>query len=133
MATKSVIKSMSFNTQDYMNEGQLEYFKNKLVCRKAELLGKISQHREKIKTLKTNQADILDSSIYSMDLEQEVRAYERYSQVLLQIDSALARINDGRFGYCELTGKPIGLARLEAVPFACLSIEALEGLESGCC
>ena len=133
MKTESVIKSMGFNTQDYMNARQLDYFKNKLVCRKGELLGKISRHREKIKSLKTNQADILDSSMYSMDLEQEVRTYERYSQVLFQIEHALARIRDGRFGYCELTGKPIGLERLEALPFASLSIEALEDLESGCC
>lgn len=131
METKSVIRSMGL--KEYMNEGHLEYFKNKLICRKMELLGKISRHREKIKTLKTNQADILDRSIYSMDLEQEIRIYERCSQVLRQIDEALERISAGRFGYCELTGRPIGLERLEALPFANLSIEALEELESGYC
>lgn len=131
METKSVIRSMGL--KEYMNEGQLDYFKNKLICRKMELLGKISRHREKIKTLKTNHADILDRSLYTMDLEQEIRIYERYSQVLRQIDEALERISDGRFGYCEFTGKPIGLERLEALPFANLSIEALEEMESGYC
>lgn len=133
METKSIIKSMGSDSQEYMNERQRMYFKNKLVFRKYELMGKISLQREKIKTLKTNHADILDRSCYSMDLEHEIRTYERYSQVLRQIDGALARIRDGRFGYCELTGKPIGLERLEALPFASLSIEALEDLESGCC
>jgi DnaK suppressor protein len=131
METKAVIRSMGL--KEYMNEGQLDYFKNKLICRKMELLGKISLHREKIKTLKTNHADILDRSRYTMDLEQEIRTYERYSQVLRQIDEALERISDGSFGYCEFTGKPIGLERLEAMPFANLSIEALEELESGYC
>ncbi|OGQ87317.1 MAG: hypothetical protein A2464_05625 [Deltaproteobacteria bacterium RIFOXYC2_FULL_48_10] len=131
METKAVIRSMGL--KEYMNEGQLDYFKNKLICRKMELLGKISLHREKIKTLKTNHADILDRSLYTMDLEQEIRTYERYSQVLRQIDEALERIGNGSFGYCEFTGKPIGLERLEALPFANLSIEALEELESGYC
>ncbi len=129
METKAIIRSMGL--KEYMNEGQLDYFKNKLICRKTELLGKISRHREKIKTLKTNHADILDRSLYTMDLEQEIRTYERYSQVLRQIDEALERISDGSFGYCEFTGKPIGLERLEALPFANLSIEALEEMESG--
>ena len=131
MKTKAIIRSMGL--KEYMNEGQLEYFKNKLICRKMELLGKISRHREKIKTLKTNHADILDRSLYTMDLEQEIRTYERYSQVLRQIDEALERISNGSFGYCEFTGKPIGLERLEVLPFANLSIEALEELESGYC
>lgn len=133
MGTEYVIKGMGFNPQEYMNASQLEYFKNKLVSRKMELLGKISLHREKIKSLKTNHADILDRSLYAMDLEQEIRTYERYSQVLRQIDEALERISDGSFGYCEFTGKPIGLDRLEALPFANLSIEALEEMESGYC
>jgi DnaK suppressor protein len=131
METESVIRGMGL--KGYLNEGQLDYFKNKLICSKVELLGKISRHREKIKTLKTNHADILDRSLYTMDLEQEIRTYERYSQVLRQIDEALERISDGSFGYCEFTGKPIGLERLEALPFANLSIEALEEMESGYC
>ena len=57
METKTVIKGMGFNSQEYMNEKQLMYFKNKLIFRKLELMGKISLQREKIKTLKTNHAD----------------------------------------------------------------------------
>jgi DnaK suppressor protein len=133
MKAESVIRGMGIQTRDYMNEVQVAYFKNKLSSSKVDLLEKISRHREKIKTLKTNHADVLDRSLYTMDLEQEIRIYERYSQVLRQIDDALERISAGRFGYCEFSGRPIGLERLEALPFANLSIEALEELESGYC
>lgn len=133
MKTKSVIRGMGVQNRDYMNEVQVGYFKNKLISSKVDLLEKISRHREKIKTLKTNHADVLDRGLYTMDLEQEIRSYERYSQVLRQIDDALERISAGSFGYCEFSGRPIGLERLEALPFANLSIEALEELESGYC
>jgi len=133
MKTKSVIRGMGVQPRDYMNDSQVAYFKNKLICSKVDLLEKISRHREKIKTLKTNHADVLDRSLYTMDLEQEIRIYERYSQMLRQIDDALERINTGSFGYCEFSGRPIGLERLEALPFANLSIEALEELESEHC
>jgi DnaK suppressor protein len=66
-----------------------------------------------------------------MDLALEVKSFERHSDMIVQVDRALARIDDGSFGYCELTGDKIGLRRLEAIPFTTLSIKALEEFEAG--
>jgi DnaK suppressor protein len=117
--------------EPYMSEGQLAYFKGKLLQRKDELRNRISKSIKKIKTLEAAQADILDRSNSYIDLELEVKGFERHSDMIVQVDHALARIDDGSFGYCELTGDEIGLRRLEAIPFATMSIKALEAFESG--
>jgi DnaK suppressor protein len=117
--------------EPYMSEGQLAYFKGKLLQRKDELCNRISKSIKKIKTLEAAQADILDRSNSYIDLELEVKGFERHSDMIVQVDRALARIDDGSFGYCELTGDEIGLRRLEAIPFATMSIKALEAFESG--
>ena len=114
-----------------MREGQLVYFKDKLMVRKDELRNRISNSIKKIKTLEAAQADILDRSNSYIDLELEVKSFERHSDMIVQVDRALARIDDGSFGYCELTGDEIGLRRLEAIPFAAMSIKALEEFETG--
>lgn len=116
--------------EPYMSEGQLAYFKDKLVQRKNELQNKISKSIKKIKSLEAAQADILDRSNSYIDLELEVKGFERHSDMILQVDRALARIDEGSFGYCELTGDEIGLRRLEAIPFATMSIKALEEFEA---
>ena len=117
--------------EPYMSDRQIDYFRDKLVDRKAELKAKISTAIEKIKTLESVQADILDRSNAYIDLELAVKSFERYSNMLDQVDRALERIDDGSFGYCELTGSEIGLRRLEAIPFATMSIAALEEFETG--
>lgn len=122
---------VSLDNEPYMSEGQLAYFKDKLQQRKDELRNRISQSIKKIKTLEAAQADILDRSNSYIDLELEVKSFERHSDMIVQVDRALARIDDGSFGYCELTGDEIGLRRLEAIPFATMSIKALEAFESG--
>ncbi len=119
------------DNEPYMSEGQLAYFKGKLLQRKDELHNRISQSIKKIKTLEAAQADILDRSNSYIDLELEVKSFERHSDMIVQVDHALARIDDGSFGYCELTGDEIGLRRLEAIPFATMSIKALEAFEAG--
>ena len=116
--------------EPYMSDGQLAYFKEKLTRRKAELSRKISNAIAKIKTLEAAQADILDRSNSYIDLELAVKSFERYSNMMDQIERALERIDDGSFGYCELTGSEIGLRRLEAIPFANMSIKALEAFEA---
>nr|WP_319392205.1 TraR/DksA C4-type zinc finger protein [uncultured Desulfobacter sp.] len=121
----------SLDSEPYMSEGQLAYFKAKLQQRKDELRNRISKSIKKIKSLEAAQADILDRSNSYIDLELEVKSFERHSDTIVQVDRALARIDDGSFGYCELTGDEIGLRRLEAVPFATMSIKALEAFESG--
>lgn len=119
------------DNEPYMSEGQLAYFKGKLMQRKDELHNRISKSIKKIKTLEAAQADILDRSNSYIDLELEVKSFERHSDMIVQVDPALARIDDGSFGYCELTGDEIGLRRLEAIPFAAMSIKALEEFETG--
>ena len=117
------------DNEPYMSEEQLAYFKGKLMQRRDELRNRISKSIKKIKTREAAQADILDRSNSYIDLELEVNSFERHSDMIVQVDRALARIDDGSFGYCELTGDKIGLRRLEAIPFATMSIKALEEFE----
>ena len=118
------------DNEPYISEEQLAYFKGKLMQRKDELHNRISKSIKKIKTLEAAQADILDRSNSCIDLELEVNSFKRHSDMIGQVDRALARIDDGSFGYCELTGDKIGLRRLEAIPFATMSIKAIEEFES---
>mgnify|MGYP006301872295 FL=1 len=115
--------------QEYMNSNQLAYFKNKLFSHREELSEKISRTLKKIQQLKSSDADILDRSNVNIHIEREVKASERYSRYLRNIETALSKIEDGSYGFCELTGTEIGLKRLQAQPWATLSIEALEELE----
>ena len=115
--------------QEYMNSNQLAYFKNKLFSHREELSEKISRTLKKIQQLKSSDADILDRSNVNIHIEREVKASERYSRYLRNIETALSKIEDGSYGFCELTGTEIGLKRLRAQPWATLSIEALEELE----
>ena len=116
--------------EPYMSDRQVAYFKEKLTAQKTELSRKMDQAVKKIKTLKSVQADILDRSNAIMDMEFQVKSFERHSSLIKQIERALRRIEDGSFGYCELTGGKIGLRRLEAMPFATMSIKALEEFEA---
>jgi len=113
--------------EKYMNPVMLEYFRQKLVKQKNDLL------RESSDTLSTMQTeggmqepDIADRATAETDLGVELRTRDRYRKLLSKIDSALHRIEDGSYGFCEETGEPIGIARLEARPVATLSIEAQE-------
>jgi len=117
--------------EPYMSEAQVAYFKEKLIRKKDELIRKLSAVIEKIKTLESVQADLLDRSSSYIDIDLAVKSFERYSNMMDQVDHALERIMNGRFGYCELTGFEIGLRRLEAIPFAAMSIKALEAFEAG--
>ncbi|WP_321494451.1 TraR/DksA family transcriptional regulator [uncultured Desulfobacter sp.] len=126
----SLDRYIPLDNEPYMSEGQLAYFKDKLMVRKDELRNRISNSIKKIKTLEAAQADILDRSNSYIDLELEVKSFERHSNAIDQVNRALARIDDGSFGYCELTGDEIGLPRLEAIPFASMSIKALEEFEA---
>lgn len=115
--------------QLYMNSDQLAYFKDKLLSHREELSEKISRTLKKIQQIKTSDADILDRSNVNIHINREVKSSERYSRYLRNIETALSKIEDGSYGFCELTGKKIGLKRLQAQPWATLSIEALEELE----
>ncbi|EIM62837.1 TraR/DksA family transcriptional regulator [Desulfobacter postgatei] len=134
MAQVSQVFSDSYiplDNEPYMNKEQLSYFKGKLMQRKNELHNRITKSIKKIKTFEATQADILDRSNSYIDLELEFKNFKRHSDMIVQVDHALERIDDGSFGYCELTGDEIGLPRLEAIPFASMSIKALEEFEAG--
>jgi len=112
--------------EPFMNQAQLEYFRQKLLIWKEEILEGSKETMKILQNEKLNEADITDRASSELDLELELKARERDLKLLNKIDAALKRVNDGSYGYCEETGEPISLARLEARPIATLSIEAQE-------
>ncbi|HEY8246253.1 MAG TPA: RNA polymerase-binding protein DksA [Hyphomicrobium sp.] len=112
--------------EPFMNERQRMYFRQKLVAWKDEI---IRQTRETLVGLheeSTQHADLADRATSETDRALELRARDRQRKLVAKIDAALARIEDGSYGYCEETGEPIGLKRLDARPIATLSVEAQE-------
>jgi DnaK suppressor protein len=112
--------------EPFMNERQRMYFRNKLLAWKDEI---IRQTRETLVGLheeSTQHADLADRATSETDRALELRARDRQRKLVGKIDAALARIDDGSYGYCEETGEPIGLKRLDARPIATLSVEAQE-------
>jgi DnaK suppressor protein len=112
--------------EPFMNERQRLYFRQKLVAWKEEI---IRQTRETLAGLheeSTQHADLADRATSETDRALELRARDRQRKLVAKIDAALARIEDGSYGYCEETGEPIGLKRLDARPIATLSVEAQE-------
>ena len=117
------------DNEEYMNEKQLAYFKGKLMDWKNEL---INQSQETLLNLKTESRDVSDEAERASresDNILELRTRDRYRKLLSKIDSALRRIGDGTYGYCEETGEEIGLRRLEARPTATLTVDAQERRE----
>jgi DnaK suppressor protein len=112
--------------EPFMNDRQKEYFRRKLLNWKEEIL---KEARDTLATLQTeseNHADIADRASSETDRAIELRARDRQRKLIAKIDSAIGRIDDGTYGYCEETGDPISLKRLDARPIATLSIEAQE-------
>ena len=112
--------------EPFMNEKHRLYFRQKLMTWKEEI---IRQTRETLAGLhedSTQHADLADRATSETDRALELRARDRQRKLIAKIDAALARIEDGSYGYCEETGEPIGLRRLDARPIATLSLEAQE-------
>jgi DnaK suppressor protein len=112
--------------EPFMNERHRIYFRQKLLSWKEEI---IHQTRETLAGLhedSTQHADLADRATSETDRALELRARDRQRKLIAKIDAALARIEDGTYGYCEETGEPIGLKRLDARPIATLSVEAQE-------
>jgi DnaK suppressor protein len=112
--------------EPFMNERHRAYFRNKLVAWKEEI---IRQNRETLLVLhedSAQHADLADRATSETDRALELRARDRQRKLIAKIDAALARIEEGTYGYCEETGEPIGLKRLDARPIATLSLEAQE-------
>ena len=109
-----------------MSERHKIYFRNKLVAWKEEI---VRQNRETLHILhedSAQHADLADRATSETDRALELRARDRQRKLIAKIDAALARIEEGTYGFCEDTGEPIGLKRLDARPIATLSLEAQE-------
>lgn len=113
-------------SEDYMNPLQLEYFRQKLLAWRKELMDESRETLDHLHEENWHQADIADRASLETEAGVELRTRNRYLKLISKIDSAIRRIEEGEYGYCEETGEPIGLKRLEARPVATLSIEAQE-------
>ena len=109
-----------------MNERQREYFRRKLIKWKGDILREAQETLATLQSENENHPDLADRASSETDRAIELRARDRQRKLISKIDSALARIDDGTYGYCEETGEPISLRRLEARPIATLSLEAQE-------
>jgi DnaK suppressor protein len=112
--------------EPFMNERQREYFRRKLIKWKGDILREAQETLATLQNENENHPDIADRASSETDRAIELRARDRQRKLIAKIDAALARIEDGTYGYCEETGEPISLKRLEARPIATLSLEAQE-------
>lgn len=112
--------------EDFMNERQLEYFRRKLQAWKDEILRESRETVAHLQAETENHPDLADRATSETDRALELRTRDRQRKLISKIEEALRRIDDGSYGYCEETGEPIGLARLDARPIATLSLEAQE-------
>ena len=112
--------------EKFMNAKMKEYFRQKLENWKNELLKESSQTLNNLQTENEAKPDMTDRASEEIDRSFELRTRDRERKLINKINSALQRIEDGSYGYCEETGEPIGLKRLEARPVATLSLEAQE-------
>ncbi|KIT16265.1 RNA polymerase-binding protein DksA [Jannaschia aquimarina] len=112
--------------EPFMNERQIEYFRRKLLAWKADLLDETATTIEGLQDAARNIPDIADRASEETDRALELRTRDRQRKLIAKIDSALRRIEEGEYGYCEVTGDPISLKRLDARPIATMSLEAQE-------
>ncbi|WP_026358826.1 RNA polymerase-binding protein DksA [Aureimonas ureilytica] len=110
----------------FMNDRQKEYFRRKLLAWKTEILREAKETLEALATENANQADAADRASSETDRSIELRARDRQRKLIAKIDAAIERIDDGTYGYCEETGEPISLKRLDARPIATMTLEAQE-------
>ena len=112
--------------EPFMNDRQREYFRRKLIRWKGEILREAQETLATLQSENENHPDLADRASSETDRAIELRARDRQRKLISKIDAALSRIEDGSYGYCEETGEPISLKRLEARPIATLSLEAQE-------
>ncbi len=112
--------------EEYMNEKQLAYFREKLLAWREELLTESQETINNLKEENWQEPDLSDRASLETEAGVELRTRNRYLKLIGKIDAALRRIEAGTFGYCEETGDPIGLKRLEARPIATMTVEAQE-------
>jgi DnaK suppressor protein len=122
-------KTKSYRPTDkepFMNERQRDYFRARLLTWKEEILKEAKETLLHLQEENQNHPDLADRASSETDRAIELRARDRQRKLIAKIDEALGRIEDGSYGYCEETGEPISLRRLEARPIATLSVEAQE-------
>ena len=127
--TKEIIIGSDYTPTDdetFMNDRQKIYFRQKLLRWKEDILKEAKDTILALQAENENHPDIADRASSETDRAIELRARDRQRKLISKIESALARIEDGSYGYCEETGEPISLKRLEARPIATLSLEAQE-------
>lgn len=112
--------------EPFMNEKQKEYFRGKLLAWKADILKESKETLDQLAINSEKLPDANDRASTETDRSIELRARDRQRKLISKIESAIRRIDEGEYGYCEETGEPISLKRLEARPIATLSIEAQE-------
>ena len=112
--------------EPFMNDRQKDYFREKLIDWKNDILRESRETLETLQQENENHPDLADRASSETDRAIELRARDRQRKLISKIDAALMRIDDGTYGYCEETGEPISLRRLDARPIATLSIEAQE-------
>jgi DnaK suppressor protein len=112
--------------EPFMNDRQREYFRQKLLAWREDILREAKETLQHLQDENQNHPDFADRASSETDRAIELRARDRQRKLIAKIDEALSRIEDGTYGYCEETGEPISIKRLEARPIATLSIEAQE-------
>ncbi|MDP1910397.1 MAG: RNA polymerase-binding protein DksA [Hyphomicrobium sp.] len=112
--------------EPFMNERQREYFRAKLIAWREDILKEAKETLLHLQEENVNHPDLADRASSETDRSIELRSRDRQRKLIAKIDEAVGRIDDGTYGYCEETGEPISLRRLEARPIATLSVEAQE-------
>lgn len=121
-----VIEYRPSDDEPFMNPRQREYFRAKLNAWKEDILRESRETLENLQEESQNHPDMADRASSESDRSLELRTRDRQRKLIAKIDAALKRIDEGTYGFCEETGDPIGLARLDARPIATLSLEAQE-------
>jgi DnaK suppressor protein len=112
--------------EDFMNPRQREYFRQKLLRWREELLAESNETLKQLKDVSLAEPDLADRASLETERALELRTRDRERKLIAKIDEALGRIEDGTYGYCEETDEPIGVRRLDARPIATLSLESQE-------
>ncbi|BAT59721.1 RNA polymerase-binding transcription factor DksA [Variibacter gotjawalensis] len=123
------VKTKAYRPTDkeqFMSERQRDYFRGKLLAWKEEILKEAKETLQHLQDENVNHPDLADRASSETDRAIELRARDRQRKLISKIDAAITRIDDGTYGYCEETGEPIAIRRLEARPIATLSLEAQE-------
>ena len=123
---KKALDQNPLANEEFMNARQVDYFRGKLIAWKDSIVQESRETIEEMQAVSRNIPDVTDRASEETDRALELRTRDRQRKLISKIDSALKRLNEGTYGYCEETGDPISFKRLDARPIATLSLEAQE-------